>query len=53
MVLVFQLLSHTGAIYELCTFYLKRFCPVVSNLHLPHIKRDSDKTVHNIKLASA
>ena len=34
-------------------FYLNLFCCEVNNLHVPHVKKDSDKTIHNLQLASA
>ena len=39
------------SLFELKIVY--DFCHVVINLHVPHDKKDPDKTIHNLQLASA
>ena len=38
---------------KLCTVLFKSFCCEVNNLHVPHDKKDSDKTIHNLQLPLA
>ena len=49
----FQLLIQVVAVgCKLCTVLSESFCLDVNNLHIPHDKKNSDKTVHNLKLPS-
>ena len=47
--LVFQLLIQADVSCKCVWFYLNHFCHEVNNLHVPHKKNDSDKTVHNLQ----